>query len=204
MQHQGSPVADCARHRGRGLDQVHGGILGPGQRIGMGFGLFQQGKFFSGESGLAHPLQQGNGWSGRALARLAGQYQIPVDILVIGRTRQLAVADGEHFLVLLLVEGVAGGHIGAYHAGQVVGRLPQFVRQQERLQAGFVGAVDLFFGAHIHRESKRNGHQRGQAQPELAGKAGRVRSVGCHGVPACDGVRLMPSQIRRARFRRRP
>jgi hypothetical protein len=114
-----------------GFDQCHRGELGARERIRIGLGLRQLGEFLGGEAGLAHQFQQGHRRFRRARPSVVLPHEIPIDVLIFGRTGLAAVADVENFLVVPLVDRIAGHRIGADHARQIVRGLAQFVGEEE-------------------------------------------------------------------------
>ncbi len=130
----------------QGLDRIHGDHFGLNEGIGVILRFLELGEFLLGESSPFHQLGQGDSFSVGPGLGFACRHEIPVDALVMLRPGLLAVADIEDIHVLLFIFRVAGDDIGACKTRQVVGALPQLVRQQEGLIAQFIGSVERFLG----------------------------------------------------------
>jgi len=186
LQHGDGAQPTRRRIATRGLDQHHRGKLGARQRIRVGLGLGQLGELALREMGLLHQRQQRHGrpegpWPGAIALN-----QVPVHIVVIERARAEAIADGQNFHVVLLVDQIARGHIGAHHARHVIRRLPQLVGQVQRFQTLFVGPVNRLLGLHVIKEQpheqQRHHHREPQGQVEAGqGRVARGSRTWVHG-----------------------
>ena len=74
---------------------------------------------------------------------------------------------------------IACDHIAARHTRQVVGSLAQLVRQQIRLVAALVGAINLLFSPHIKDKGNRQHDQQTDGQPQTATKQGASGEFHC-------------------------
>jgi Fusaric acid resistance protein family len=99
--------------------------------------LLKQIEFVCGETSAAHEFLERHRSCSRKVCVMR---QPPISAGVVGWPRSFPITDIENLEVLIFVEAVSSRNIRARHARQVVGALPQFIRQLKRLESLFLAA----------------------------------------------------------------
>ena len=163
-EHRGRAQARLAR--GGLLHHLHRGKFSLGQRIGGSLCLRQAGELVRPETRRAHEVEEGHWFDRRPGAPPVIQHEVPIDLAEAGRPRALAIADIQDLLVLRLEPWIARDDVGPHHAREVLGRLPQFLGQQEGIGALLVSRIDVPLGDRIECQRQRESDDRRQRRQE--------------------------------------